>query len=95
MNNKKQKVKKVNGQSFPLVKVKWADHYIDYGEHDLETVKESAKDAYIGSYSGYLVAKSRRMIAIAPNVWEDGTISDPMFIMRRAIIEYREYKDDE
>lgn len=85
---------KKQNKNFPLVKVKWADHYIEYGEHDLETVKETAKDAYVGSYAGYLVAKTKRMLVIAGNVWEDGTISDPMYIMRRAVVEYKEYPDN-
>lgn len=88
------KVKTIKGKEYPLVKVKWADHYIDYGEHDIADVIENAKDAYIGSYAGYLVAKTKRMLVIASNVWEDGTISDPMYIMRRAVVDYKEYRDE-
>lgn len=91
---KKENIKKVGGKEYPLVKVKWADHYIDYGDHDIKDVQENAKDAFTGSYAGYLVAKSRRMVVIASNVWEDGTVSDPMYIMRRAILEYKEYRDE-
>jgi len=89
--SKKKTSNKFSKDDCPLVKVEWADHFIDYGDHDIEDVLEIVKDAYIGSYAGYLVAKSQRMIAIAPNIWEDGTISDPMYIMRRAILGYKEY----
>lgn len=74
---------------FPFVQVKWADHWIDYGDHDLTTIKGNLS-SYDGNYSGYLIAESKQVIAIASNIWEgddnSSNFSDVMYIMKRAII---------
>lgn len=71
---------------YKTVRVTWADHWIDYGDHDEETVADAVKEPYIGEYTGYLVGESKRMIALASNVWEDGSMSDVMYIMKKSII---------
>lgn len=79
-------VRRISVAEYKKVSVKWADHWIDYGDHDIDDVKEYAKKPYEGEYTGYLVADTKRMIAIASNIWDDGGVSDPMYIMKRAII---------
>lgn len=71
---------------YKRITVVWADHFIEYGDHDLDTILQTVKKPYCGQYTGFLVAESKQMIAIASNIWEDGTISDPMFIMKKSII---------
>lgn len=81
---------------YPLITVKWADHWIDYGDHSLEHIKNNLTP-YMGNYSGHLVGESKQMIAICANVWEgedgEANFSDPMFIMKRGIM-YRSDKDN-
>jgi len=70
---------------YPLITVKWADHWVDYGDHDLKDVVDKAK-AFTGDFAGHLVFENQRVVILCSNVWEDGTVSDPMYIMKRAII---------
>jgi len=67
--------------------VVWADHYVCHGEFSIEECKEFSQKPYYGEFSGYLVSKSKQCVTIASNIWEDGTVSDPFTIMRRAIVE--------
>lgn len=69
----------------PLIKVIWADHWQDAGDFTLEEVIEKAQ-SYCGEYAGFLVYEDEEMLVIAGNVWEDGSISDPMYIMKSCII---------
>lgn len=71
---------------YPKVSVVWADHWCERGDFEVEDVVENVKTPYMGEYTGYLVGESKRMIAIASNIWDDGGVSDPMYIMKRAII---------
>lgn len=71
---------------WPLVKIKWADHWIDYGDQDMDEVLEKLKP-YYGEYVGYLIAENKQMIAIASNKWQNGDPSEVMYIMKRAIVE--------
>ena len=74
---------------YPIISVKWADHWIEYGDCSLEFIQKNLK-SYDGNYSGHLVGESKQMICLCANVWEgeDGedNFSDPMFIMKKAII---------
>lgn len=79
---------------YKTVKIKWADHWIDYGDFTPEQVQECVKAPYVGEFCGHLVGESKQMLAIASNVWEDGTISDVMYIMKRAVVK-NEKVDDE
>lgn len=72
--------------SFPRVTVTWADHYTEYEDVDLDHIKEMVQNPYIGEYTGYLVAQSKRVIAIVSNVWDDESLSTPMYIMKKSII---------
>lgn len=86
-------MRKAVKNKYPLVRIRWADHWIDNGDHDLEDIEDNVKNPYIGDYVGYLVAESQRMVCICSNVWDDGTLSDPMYIMKRAILERRVLDD--
>lgn len=82
--------------NYPVITVKWADHFFCEQDMTLEEIQVAGKDALIGEYSGYLVDENQRMIAIASNIWEDdheSSISPTMFIMKRAIV-YRSDRDD-
>jgi len=82
--------------NYPLISVKWADHFFCEQDMTLKEIEETNSDPLIGEYSGFLVAENQRMIAIASNIWEDDieeAISPTMYIMKRAII-YRSDKDD-
>ncbi|MGD9381294.1 MAG: hypothetical protein PVI03_02520 [Candidatus Thorarchaeota archaeon] len=71
---------------YPTITVRWADHWCERGDFDVKDIEENVKSPYVGEFTGKLVAESKQMIAIVSNVWEDGTVSDPMYIMKRAII---------
>ena len=81
---------------YPLIKVRWADHWIHREDLTLDEIKENL-DAMYGSYAGHLVAESKQVVVICSNVWEgdegEAIFSDPMYIMKRAIV-YRSDKDD-
>ena len=70
----------------PLIKVKWADHWIDNGDFTLDEIKEKAQP-YYGEYAGLLVYENKQMLIWSSNVWEDGSFSDPMMLMKRCIVE--------
>ena len=81
---------------YPIITVKWADHFFCSEDMTLEEIQETNSEPLIGSYTGYLVDENQRMIAIASNIWEEDDesgISPTMYIMRRAII-YRSDRDD-
>ena len=71
---------------YPLIEVQWADHFFDKDDCELEDVIKEAKNPYMGSYAGYLVHENKRMLVLCANVWEDGTVSCPMYIMKKAIV---------
>ena len=71
--------------SYPLIKVVWADHWVDQGDFDLDDIKEKAKP-YYGEYAGYLVVENKQMLVLCSNIWENGQQSDPMYIMKRCIV---------
>jgi len=73
-----------NGK-YPLIKVKWADHWHETGDFTPDEIKGKAKP-YHGEYAGYLVEDNKQMIVLCSNVWENGEVSDPMYIMKRAIV---------
>lgn len=81
---------------YPEITVRWADHWIDYGDHTLEDIQNNLTPLY-GKYKGHLVGESKQMIAICANIWEEekgeANFSDPMYIMKRAIT-YRSDRDD-
>jgi hypothetical protein len=82
-------------------RIKWADHFVEHGDTDLETVKKKVQKPAYGVYRGVIVAQSKQMIALCPNVWEeeDGedmdTLSDPMYIMKTAIVDIKYFEDEE
>ena len=74
---------------YPLITVKWADHFFCEEDLSLEDIKKEAKGPLVGEYSGYLVEENSRMIVLASNVWvgdEEESISPTMYIMKRAIV---------
>jgi hypothetical protein len=71
---------------YPRLSVVWADHFIHNGDHDIADVIKEAKPVY-GEYTGYCVYENKQILVLCSNIWEDGTVSDPMFIMKRAIKE--------
>ena len=75
---------------FKRIEVKWADHWIDSGDHDYNNVIQKAKPRY-GNYTGYLVFENKQIIILCSNYWdEEGSehleVSDPMYIMKRSIV---------
>jgi hypothetical protein len=81
---------------FKTIEVKWADHWVNPGDHSLKDVIEDAKPMY-GNYTGYLVHENKQVIILCSNYWdeeEDGdvVVSDPMYIMKRTIV-YRSDRD--
>jgi hypothetical protein len=74
--------------TFKRITVRWADHWVDYGDSTLSNIKENSKPVY-GNYTGYLVYENKQMIVICANIWdgEDGeaNFSDPMYIMKRCV----------
>jgi hypothetical protein len=86
-------------EDFPLITVRWADHWQDEGDFTLEEIKKKATP-YIGKWSGRLILETKQMLVLAGNSWEarpdndedEETYSEPMYIMKRAII-YRSDRD--
>ena len=80
---------------YPVVTIRWADHWEDKGDFELEDIVSHLKP-YYGQFSGHLVGESKQMVAICSNVWEEDNggwgFSDPMYIMKRAIT-YRSDKE--
>ena len=75
--------------NYPLVTVKWADHFFCEEDLSLEDIKKEAKGPLIGVYSGYLVFENRRMLVLASNIWESEqteSISPTMYIMKKSIV---------
>lgn len=75
---------------YPSIEVKWADHWVEYGDQELSWIKEKA-DAIYGEYVGRKVYENKQILVICSNVWEgvdgEANFSDPMFIMKRCIVE--------
>ena len=73
---------------YPVITVRWADHWEEDGEFSLEDIKKNLKP-YYGHFSGHLIAESKQMVAMCANVWEDGeggwSYTDPFFIMKKSI----------
>lgn len=99
-SNSKINLGKNSNKDFPLVKVRWADHHVNYGDHDLGDIIKDARPLY-GNYGGYLVYENKQVVIICSNWWEadgedDNTIevSDAMTIMKRAIV-YRSDRDED
>jgi len=78
-------VRKGDFNKYPLVEIVWADHFFDSGDCELEEIEEEAKTPYMGKYTGYLVHENKRMVVLCANIWEDGTLSCPMYIMKKSI----------
>lgn len=70
---------------YPIVEVKWADHWIDHGDSTMEEVMENLKP-YYGEFIGYEIGNNKQMVALAANIWENGEPSEVMYIMKRAIV---------
>jgi len=88
-------VQKTKG-GFERIEARWADHWVNPGDHDLKDVIAWAKPMY-GNYTGYLVFENKQVIVLCSNWWdpeegEDIVVSDPMYIMKRAIV-YRSDRD--
>lgn len=88
--------KEVPSGTFKTITVKWADHWVDNGDHSLGDVVEEAKPMY-GNYTGFLVHDGKQVLILCSNYWdekEEGQIivSDPMYIMKRSIV-YRSDRD--
>lgn len=79
--------------NFPTITVKWADHWQDEGDFTLEQIKRKATPCY-GEWTGKLLLETKQMLVLGGNKWiarpdndeEDDTWSEPMYIMKRAIV---------
>lgn len=70
---------------YPIVEVKWDDHFFDVEDTTLKEIIKEATQPYVGTYIGYLVYENDVMLVLCSNVWADDTLSCPMYIMKRAI----------
>lgn len=68
------------------ITITWVDHYQENGDFTVDEISRIARDNMVGTYCGFLVYENDEFVVISNNIWEDGSISDPMFIMKRAII---------
>jgi len=74
---------------YPLITVRWADHFFCEEDLSLQDIKKEAAGPLIGEYSGYLVEENKRMIVLASNIWEEdieASISPTMYIMKKSIV---------
>ena len=75
----------INIKDYPHIEVVWADHWTDPGDFELAEIISNTR-AYYGKFLGYKVHETKQMIVLVRNIWEDGSVSDPMYIMKRSII---------
>ena len=98
-SQRKKPESKSNSEEFPIITVRWADHWQDEGDFTLDEIKKKATP-YIGKWRGALIFENKQMIVLAGNSWEprpdndeeEETFSEPMYIMKRSII-YRSDRD--
>lgn len=78
----------------PRVTVTWADHYSDYNQgYSIEDIQKMVATPCIRKTTGYLLPiKSKRQIAIAGTIEDNGTASEIFICMKKAIISI-EYLD--
>lgn len=78
----------------PRVTVTWADHWSDYEDgFSMEDIQEMVAKPCIRKTTGHLLpVSSKRQIAIAGTIEEDGTVSEVFICMKKAIINI-EYLD--
>ncbi len=84
---------------FPVITVRWADHWQDEGDFSLEQIKEKA-NTYYGNWTGKLVLETKQMLVLVGNTWDarpendepEDSYSEPMYIMKRSIT-YRSDRD--
>ena len=75
----------------PFVEVTWADHYSDFEDgFSPEQIEKMLKKPAIRKTAGYLVGESKRMIAVAGTLEEDGTCSEVFLCMRKCVIKLEE-----
>ena len=82
-----------NKKKYPLISVRWADHWVDNGDISISDAIKQAKP-YYGNYAGHLVYENKQVLVLCSNIWEpheDDTeeelmVSDPMYIMKKAIV---------
>jgi hypothetical protein len=72
-------------KGYKLIEVEWADHWVNHGDFDYADIVKDAKPMY-GKYTGYLVYENKQVVVLCSNVWSEGEVSDPMFIMKKAIV---------
>lgn len=80
-------------KGYPLITVVWADHWQDEGDFTLSEIKAKATP-YTGEWTGRLIFENKQMVVLGNNKWEarpdndenEDTWSEPMYIMKRAII---------
>lgn len=72
---------------FPYVEITWADHYSEFKDgFSMEELQKMVETPCIRKSVGYLVADSKRQIAIAGTIEDDGTCSEIFVCMKKAII---------
>lgn len=74
---------------YPIITVKWADHFFCEEDMSLKEIIKEAKGPLIGIYTGHLVYENKRMLVLASNIWEadqDESISPTMYIMKKSIV---------
>lgn len=74
---------------YKRISVKWADHFFLEGPLDQEEIIENLKP-YVRTTIGYIIAESKRVLAIASTYDPDGTFTEVNYLMKRCIIS-REY----
>ena len=74
---------------YPLITIRWADHFFHSEDLDLEEIIKKAKEPIVGEYTGYKVHESKQIVVLASNIWEETPtegISPTMYIMKKAIV---------
>lgn len=76
---------------YPVVEVRWDDHFFDDSDFTLKDIIKEGKAPYKGCYVGYLVHENKNMLVLCSNVWDEGDLSCPMYVMKNCIT----YRSDE
>jgi len=72
--------------NYPIITVEWADHFFEEEDASLEEVIKTSKQRFTASLTGYLIHESKYALAIAANIWQDGSFREVNYIMKKAII---------
>ena len=73
--------------SYPVVYIRWEDHYETNEWTELSTHKP---EAYVNTTVGFLIKKDRKHYVVARTITPDGMGDGIMNIMKKTVVEYKE-----